>query len=247
MKRKKILSNIRTNTDSESIAFDGLFSLNELSNRSGYVGNSPTSIVGVAGNAQISLSWTAPNDIDLPILQYLIEYKNQSTTLSTVTNSSNTSFLLSNLSNNVLYSIRIAAITISGISKFSNTFNFTPTSYIPPSISGLGPLSGDGTQSNPYVASVRQFESDRVFTMNSPTKVNIINFNGYGGYWFNASSLAGSPATVSALNTKGGVIYVTSSSTPYVAHMNTGTSLILSRQVGRTFYGTLTVWFENLI
>lgn len=101
----------------------------------------PTSLSGIAGNSQVSLSWTAPaSNGGSSITDYLVEYKlNSSGAWSTFSDgtSTNTTATVTSLTDDLLYNFRVSAINAIGTSTPSSTTNVTPGEEIPLTISNL--------------------------------------------------------------------------------------------------------------
>ena len=86
----------------------------------------PTSVTGTAGNAQVSLSWTAPAFTGYTnITDYVIQYSTSATFASSVTTfsdgvSSSTSTTVTGLTNGTTYYFRVAAVNTVGPSQYSS-------------------------------------------------------------------------------------------------------------------------------
>ena len=71
----------------------------------------PTSLTATAGNAQLSLTWTAPATTHGTIANYLVEYTPSGGSAAYVlTGSTGTSYTLTGLTNGTSYSVRVAAV-----------------------------------------------------------------------------------------------------------------------------------------
>jgi hypothetical protein len=79
--------------------------------------NSPTNFIGIAGNQQVTLSWTASSPA---ILHYIISYNE----LSFITTS--TSIIITGLTNDISYIFSIVAVNIAGSSSKNYTPSLTP-------------------------------------------------------------------------------------------------------------------------
>jgi predicted phage tail protein len=90
--------------------------------------NAPTSLTATAGSAQIALSWTAPSAPGTnPITSYTVEYTPAGGAVQTVsTGSTSTSYTLTGLNNGTAYTVRVAAVSASGIGTYSGTVTRTP-------------------------------------------------------------------------------------------------------------------------
>jgi cellulose 1,4-beta-cellobiosidase len=90
--------------------------------------NAPTSLTATAGNAQIALAWTAPSAPGTyAITGYTVEYTPSGGSAQTVsTGSTGTSYTLTGLTNGTAYTVRVAAVSASGIGTYSGTVTRTP-------------------------------------------------------------------------------------------------------------------------
>ena len=83
----------------------------------------PTNVSGTAGNAQISLTWTAPTvSVQTPITDYLLQYSTSPytswTTFSDGTSTSS-SATVNSLANGTTYKFRVAAVNAIGTGSYS--------------------------------------------------------------------------------------------------------------------------------
>jgi len=86
----------------------------------------PTGLTASAGNAQLSLSWTAPTTTYGTITNYLVEYTASGGSAQYVlTNSTSTSYTLTGLTNGTAYSLRVAAVNFTA-GDWSGTATGTP-------------------------------------------------------------------------------------------------------------------------
>jgi len=86
----------------------------------------PTSLTATAGNAQISLSWTAPATTYGTITNYIVEYTPSGGSAAYVlTGSTSTSYTLTGLTNGTSYSVRVAAVNFTA-GDWSGTAIRTP-------------------------------------------------------------------------------------------------------------------------
>ncbi|NBX75163.1 MAG: fibronectin type III domain-containing protein, partial [Proteobacteria bacterium] len=87
--------------------------------------SAPTSVSGTAGNAEVSLSWTAPSDTGgSAITDYLVQYKLSSESewsTSSDGTSTNTTATVTGLTNGSSYDFQVAAVTTAGTSTFTQT------------------------------------------------------------------------------------------------------------------------------
>lgn len=94
----------------------------------------PTGLSGVAGDEEVSLSWTSGGDNGDPITDYVVEYKlSTSGSWSTFADgtSATTSATVTGLANGSLYNFRVSAVNGNGTSDVSSTANATPVSSAP--------------------------------------------------------------------------------------------------------------------
>ena len=106
------------------------------------VPGAPTGLSGVAGNTQVSLSWTAPaSNGGSAITDYLVEYKlnSEPTTWTTFSDgaSTATSATVTGLTNDLVYNFRVSTINAIGTSSPSSTANATPGVETPLTISNM--------------------------------------------------------------------------------------------------------------
>lgn len=104
--------------------------------------NAPTSITAVAGNTQATVSWTA-STIGLPITSYRVQYSSNSGTSWTTfgTTTSNTSLIVTGLTNGTSYIFQVAASNSNGFGTWSSS-----SSSVTPNVSSN---SKTWTTSNP--------------------------------------------------------------------------------------------------
>ena len=93
----------------------------------------PTEVAGVSGNAQISLSWSAPSDNGgSAITDYVVQYSSDGgATWITFSDgvSTTTSATVTGLTNGTSYVFRVAAVNFDGIGSYSTqTGAITPIS-----------------------------------------------------------------------------------------------------------------------
>jgi len=106
----------RTTEPTTTSNLSGLWTLNEISdfiseNKWPRGPVAPTSLVAAAGDAQLTLSWTAPATPHGTITNYLVEYTPSGGSAVTVlTGSTSTSYTLTGLTNGTSYSARVAAV-----------------------------------------------------------------------------------------------------------------------------------------
>lgn len=104
----------------------------------GIISNAPSNLIGSPSNSQVSLSWTASNNIQGTLNNYLVAYRLSGQTFQTVlTNSTNNSYILGQLINSSTYDIKVAPIyydyaNIISTGDFSQTISSTPVKPVEP-------------------------------------------------------------------------------------------------------------------
>ncbi|MDD2819528.1 MAG: fibronectin type III domain-containing protein [Candidatus Nanopelagicales bacterium] len=88
----------------------------------------PTSVVLTPGNTQVSMAWIAPvDDGHSTITDYSIQYKSGSSWIPFIDGvSTNTSVIVTGLTNGTLYSFRVAAVNAIGTGTYTSTSTSTP-------------------------------------------------------------------------------------------------------------------------
>lgn len=148
MSRGGRLRRVEPTTTSSS----GLWTLNEIAD---YISENkwprgpvaPTSLSASAGNAQLSLSWTAPATTHGTITNYLVEYTPSGGSAAYVlTGSTSTSYTLTGLTNGTTYTVRVAAVNFTA-GDYSNAVTITPSEA---AFTFSSVPSGSGTSSNKW-------------------------------------------------------------------------------------------------
>lgn len=119
-----------------NIAGTGSYS-SVVSGTPGTTPSQPLDLVASTGNTQLDLSWNVPStNGGRNITDYAVQYStgNNYTTLNT--NSSNTSYNLTGLTNGLNYNVRVAAINILGTGTYSSIVSGIP-STVPSEPTGL--------------------------------------------------------------------------------------------------------------
>ena len=98
--------------------------------------SAPTNLAATTGNAQVGLSWTAPNNGGSAITRYNIEQSTDGTTWTAATpaTSTGTTVTVTGLTNDQVYHFRVSATNSIGTGSTSNTAQATPTGQSPPII-----------------------------------------------------------------------------------------------------------------
>jgi hypothetical protein len=127
------------------------------------VAGAPTGVTGTAGNAQVSLSWTAPSSNGgASITDYTIQYSsNSGSTWTTFSHTASTAATatVTGLTNGTAYVFHVAAVNSAGTSSYSTTSSsVTPASSGGSLLSiarnnGTSTFSGSGTTASPYTRS----------------------------------------------------------------------------------------------
>jgi Fibronectin type III domain len=111
------------------------------------VTSAPTSVTGTFGNAQVSLSWTAPSSINgSAITDYTIQYSsNGGTSWSTFSHaaSTSTSATITGLTNGTSYTFKVAAVNAVGTSAYSTVSSAVVPATIPSTASAPTVTAGD--------------------------------------------------------------------------------------------------------
>ena len=112
----------------------------------------PTGLTAAAGNAQLSLSWTAPATTYGTITNYLVEYTPSGGSAVTVlTGSTSTSYTLAGLTNGTSYTVRVAAVNFTA-GDWSGTATGTPGAA-PTVTGGTITTPGDGYKYHTFTSS----------------------------------------------------------------------------------------------
>ena len=95
----------------------------------GAVLGAPTAMTATAGNAQVSLSWTAPSGSPA-LTDYIVEYTTTGTTWLQFSHQASTtaSITVTGLTNNLAYSFRVSPVNSDGIGTASGIVTATPIS-----------------------------------------------------------------------------------------------------------------------
>lgn len=104
----------------------------------------PTSLTATPGNAQLSLSWTAPATTHGTITNYLVEYTSAGGAMQYVlTGSASTLYTLTGLTNGTAYTVRVAAVNFTA-GDYSSAETATPTAQLAAPVLTRSGCNGDG-------------------------------------------------------------------------------------------------------
>jgi len=164
----------------------------------------PTGLTATAGNAQISLAWTAPSSVgSSAITGYSVEYTPSGGSAQTVaTGSTSTSYTLTGLTNGTAYTARVAAVNAAGTGSYTAaSSSVTPSASVFRAIPTLTSNTSEGTASantgtagddvtKAYLLFDASFNSEYYMTRNgfdTPKRFFQYTFNGnaqsyIGGY-----------------------------------------------------------------
>jgi len=170
---------------------DGIWGLNEINNLIGQTKwprgpVAPTSLSAAAGNAQLSLSWTAPATTHGTITNYLVEYTASGGSAQYVlTNSTSTSYTLTGLTNGTEYTVRVAAVNFTA-GDYSNAVTGTPNALV--ITGGTVTTPGDGY-------TYRTFTSNGTLVVSGASLLcDVLVVGGGGGrgaWWINSGGGGG--------------------------------------------------------
>ena len=99
-----------------------------------FLPSAPTNFSAIGGNAQATLSWSAPTGViaQAPITGYSVEYTPSGGSPQVVsTGSTAASYILTGLTNDTAYAIRAAAVNAVGIGAYSASAAVTPAAITP--------------------------------------------------------------------------------------------------------------------
>ena len=109
--------------------------------------NAPRNVTGVAGNAHVSLWWSAPwFDAGLPIFDYVIQYRPVGGSWSTFADgvSAASAATVTGLANETSYEFQVAAVNAAGTGPMSTPSSPLTTSSTGPSSPALAPATATG-------------------------------------------------------------------------------------------------------
>jgi hypothetical protein len=142
--------------------------------------SAPTSLAATSGNAQLSLSWTAPSyNGGSAITGYSVEYTPSGGSPQTVsTGSTSTSYTLTGLTNGTAYTVKVAGVNAGGTGTFT-----AASSSVTPSAASLtvSPSSGTADNGTAYSWSGSGTAVDPLQTSDAAAPSGIGWGFGYGG------------------------------------------------------------------
>ena len=157
----------------------------------------PTNVVGTPGNAQVSLTWSAPaNDGGSPITSYTVEYATSpySNWIIATSSATSTSYVVTGLTNGTAYEFQVAATNATTTGPWSSPSAPVTPATVPGAPTGVGATSNVSDQST--------------VSWSAPSSNGGATITGYtvryspdgGATWVVASSgIAASPYTVTGL------------------------------------------------
>ena len=125
----------------------GLYSANSSAVTPATTPGLPTTVVGIRGNGQVQLSWTAPvSSGGLSVTDYTIQYSTDGTSWQTFGHVASvaTRATVTGLTNGTGYLIRVAAVNDVGTGLFTSTVSKIVPGLVPPPPSGLVAIRGNG-------------------------------------------------------------------------------------------------------
>jgi len=110
--------------------------------------DAPTSVSVTAGNASLSVSWTAPSDNGSSITSYTVNADDGvDTPSSCATDGTTTTCLISGLTNGTEYGVTVNATNAVGTSDPSTSVAGTPAAQVPSTVTGVLVTSGNASAS----------------------------------------------------------------------------------------------------
>ena len=152
--------------------------------------SAPTALTATAGNAQVSLSWSAPaSNGGIAITDYVVQFSsNDGSTWNTFADgtSTATSATVTGLTNGTAYVFRVAAVNAIGTGAYTAaSSSVTPTAA--PTLTKLtngtnGSFTGSGTAADPFVAATYEggIMSSPTFQVSGNGTINVL-YNGISG------------------------------------------------------------------
>lgn len=133
------------------------------------ISNAPSNLIGSPGDSKVSLSWTASNNIQGTLNNYLVAYRLSGQPFQTVlTNSTNNSYILGQLINNSTYNIKVAPIYYD-YANIISTGDFSQTILSTPFIQPVEPIY----LANGFISTIN------IDTVNDPEFPNAAISNGF--------------------------------------------------------------------
>jgi len=174
---------------------------------SGAVPGAPTGVSGTRGNAQVSLTWTAPGDTGgLALTDYVIQYSSNSggswTTFSDGT-STNTYATVTGLTNGTSYIFRVAAVNNIGQGNYSTASSAVIPATTPSAPTSLSSTAGDQQLTIAFTAGATG--GDAITNYKYALSTN--GGSSYGSWTALSPADAATPVTITGL-TNGTAYYV---------------------------------------
>jgi hypothetical protein len=112
----------------------------------------PTGVSGTAGDAMVSLTWTAPSNNGNAISDYVVQHSSDNGVTWTTFNdgtSATASAVVTGLTNGTAYKFKVAAVNVAGQGAHSTvSAAFTPSEALAPNVTGLTSTSISSSQIN---------------------------------------------------------------------------------------------------
>ncbi|MEG1578347.1 MAG: fibronectin type III domain-containing protein, partial [Oscillospiraceae bacterium] len=163
--------------------------------------SSPTDVKTVAGDAQVTLSWTAPSSTggSAAITEYKVAYSTTDTAPTevsnwTATNSTNTEYTVSGLENGTTYYFWVKAMSEAGESAASSSVSATPMAAIVVTFNANGGTCGTAT--------LTADEHGKLASLPIPTRSGSYTFDG----WY-TSEIGGTQITTGSSFTESATVY----------------------------------------
>ncbi len=179
----------------------------------------PTGLTALAGNAQVSLNWTAPASNGGATIDYYVVYQNG----IDVKHSSSTSLIVTGLTNGQSYSFKVAAHNLAGVGATTQSVSSTPVK--PSTATGWGAAklmeTTNGNASTPQIAVAANGNAMAVWQQYDGAHYNIYARSYTSGTW----------GTINLIETGTG-----SADSPQVAMDNNGNAIVVWRQYDGAYY-----------
>jgi hypothetical protein len=166
----------------------------------------PTNLSGLAGNAQVVLTWTAPTVLtQAPITDYVVQYSsNNGSTWTTFSDgtSSSTGATVTGLTNGTAYVFRVAAVNGVGTGAYTAaSSSATPASAISVSVLVIGGGGSGGAGGNGGGGGAGGYRSDLSRALTPGTTYSVVIGGGGAQTW---TQSPGTPSTFDNISAAGG-------------------------------------------